>query len=347
MLTKSVLRQMWPRAPSKKIDAIIKVAPRTLDQYGIKTDLEIAHFMAQISHENGGGTISRENMNYSAGRMMQIFGVGRHSAKVTEEEAEALAHKPQQIAERVYGLGNPKKAKELGNTRPGDGYRFRGGGDLQLTGGANYKRIGELTGFDLYDNPELLDDPATSFKVSCAEFAKLNCLPPARKDDIFMVTKRVNGGTNGLAERTVWLRKWKAALAAEDDEYTAEVVEAPIPPPPEPRGGESDKEPSNTGITLLRTGAGGLGVTAAVAQGVSSVVGPVRDTIREVSTVTDGAGSIIETSQRVVSIAPDGFWLNALAFMQRPAVLGCIILGICAAWGVTWYLRRRQQGSEA
>lgn len=325
-LTRSVLKQMWPRASSRKIDAVVSTARRVLPKYGITTDLELAHLMAQLSHENGAGTISRENMSYRAPRIMQIFGVGRHSAKVTEGEAVRLAGRPEQLAERVYGLGNPKKAKELGNTRPGDGFRFRGGGDLQLTGGYNYKKVGELTGFDLYDNPELLDDPATSFEVAVCEFTKLNCLPPARKDDITTVTKRVNGGYNGLAERKVWLRKWKAALAADDDE--AEVALAEIPPPPEPRAGESDQEPSNTGVTVART-TGGIGAALGIASSVSETISPIADTV--------------EQGQRVVAVAPDGFWFNAIAFMQQPAVLGGLIVIIAGAWGATWYLKRRKE----
>lgn len=236
---------MWPRASDAKINAIVKAAPTVFLEQGIDDPLVVAHLMAQISHENGAGTIVRENMNYSAPRMMEIFGVGKHSAKVTQAEAEVLAHKPQKIAERVYGLGNPKKAKELGNTRPGDGWRFRGGGDLQLTGGYNYKKVGELTGYDLYDKPELLDDPAISFRVAVTEFVKLNCVKPAKADDIKLVTLRVNGGYNGLAERTVWLRKWKAALAEYSTPKEPTVaVDDTIPMPVEPRGAESDQPSS-------------------------------------------------------------------------------------------------------
>ncbi len=242
MLTKAVLKKMWPTAAATKINAIAKVAPAVLSEFDIDDPLVVAHLMAQISHENGGGTIIRENMNYSAPRMLEIFGVGHHSAKVTPAEAERIQHKPKEIAERVYGLGNPKKAKELGNTKVGDGYRFRGGGDLQLTGGDSYRRVGDLIGVDLYNKPEQLDDPAISFRCAAAEFVKLNCVKPALDDDVEMVTKRVNGGYNGLAERKVWLRKWKAALAEipTPAEPPPAPVPAPMPPPNEPRGGESD-----------------------------------------------------------------------------------------------------------
>lgn len=130
------------------IDAVNRVAPRAHDEYleairqgdplferhGITTPLRIAHFLAQALHETGLFTVLRENMNYSAGRMVEIFGVGHHSAAVTASEAARLGGHPEAIAERVYGLGNPRKARDLGNTEPGDGFLYRGNGVLQTTG---------------------------------------------------------------------------------------------------------------------------------------------------------------------------------------------------------------------
>lgn len=225
MLDATLIKKMWPKAPAKTIDAIGKTADAVFAANGIDTPLRAAHFMAQISHECSNGTIVRENMNYSAERMLQIFGVGKHSARVTPAEAQALAHKPQQIAERVYGLGNPTKARELGNTQPGDGYRFRGNGMLQLTGRGSHARIGALTGFDIEGHPEMLEDPAMSFKVAVVEFVKLNCLPAADADNVELVTRRVNGGQNGLADRKAALKKWKAALGVKAT--AAAVVRAP------------------------------------------------------------------------------------------------------------------------
>lgn len=256
MLTKSMVRRLWSRAPETTVNAIVRAGPEIFKQYGLTSDLRLAHFMAQLSHECGGGTIIRENMNYSASRLMQIFGVGHHSAKVTEAEAQQLAHHPEQIAERVYGLGNSKKAKELGNTQPGDGYAYRGNGMLQLTGRDSHRRVGKTVGVDLEGNPKQLEDPVVSLKVAAAEFKALNCLPAADADDIDLVTRRVNGGRNGLAERTVWLRKWKAALATSQAETperiseAIETVEAPVPPPQEPRGGESDQVKPMTQSTI-------------------------------------------------------------------------------------------------
>ncbi|MFL9829061.1 hypothetical protein ABTU92_30075, partial [Rhodoplanes sp. SY1] len=119
MITKTMLVKLWPRAPQAKIVLIARIAKPVLAEHGIDDPLVVAHLMAQISHENGAGTIVREDMRYRAPRIMEIFGVGRHSAKVNEAEAARLAGRPAELAERVYGLGNPKKARELGNTEPG------------------------------------------------------------------------------------------------------------------------------------------------------------------------------------------------------------------------------------
>lgn len=167
-----------------------------------RTRVQTIHFFANIHHESGGFSIVREDMKrYTPQRIMQIFGVGRHSAKVTLKEAEYLSGKPYELAERVYGLGNPRKAAELGNTRPGDGWKYRGGGALQITGGGDYKRYG---GQELYDNPDLIGESAYYFTTAVREFDAKNIWAKARdlsEESIRAVCKAVNGGYNGLDDR--------------------------------------------------------------------------------------------------------------------------------------------------
>lgn len=173
----------------------------------ITTPLRLAHFCAQCLHETGGLTIEWESGNYSAQRLLEIFGVGNHSAAVTAEEAQALAHNAQAIFERVYGLGNPKKAAELGNTQPGDGYRYRGGGMLQTTGRANYKRMGDKCDVDFEGHPELVLSAEHALKPALTEWTEGQLNAAADRNDIRFITKRINGGLNGLNERSAWFRK--------------------------------------------------------------------------------------------------------------------------------------------
>lgn len=166
-----------------------------------RTRVQTIHFFANIHHESGGFTIVRENMNYTAPRIMEIFGVGRHTAKITVAEAGRLAGNPWDLAERVYGLGNPKKAKELGNFQSGDGFKYRGGGALQCTGGFDYKRYG---GDELYNNPNLVGESSYYFTTAIKEFDAKNIWAKAKdlsEQSIRAVCRVVNGGYNGLDDR--------------------------------------------------------------------------------------------------------------------------------------------------
>lgn len=145
----------------KILDVFKKIAPRAYPNYArafeqdadlfervkINTPLRISHFLAQTMYECGRGTVLFENLRYrTVSRLLQIFGVGHHSAAITPGEAPGLLNNPEKLGERVYGLGNPRKARELGNLHPGDGYRYRGGGLMQTTGGGAYQHMGEKAG---------------------------------------------------------------------------------------------------------------------------------------------------------------------------------------------------------
>ncbi len=213
---------------SRVIDIVREVAPRgkpdyvaafehgdeLMKQHEINTPGRLAHFLAQVMHECDGLRIDWENMNYSAGRLLEVFGVGKHSAAVTEEEAGELAHKPAAIAERVYGLGNPRKARELGNTSSGDGFRYRGGGLLQTTGRGSYCEIGKTCGVDFEKQPELLLSAEHALKPALAEWTSENLNAFADNDDFLAISKAINignpratGTPNGLSSRAEWLAR--------------------------------------------------------------------------------------------------------------------------------------------
>lgn len=142
--------------------------------YGIMDSaLRLAHFLAQVTHESGG-------FRY----MEEIWGPT--------------------TAQKGY-----EGRADLGNTQKGDGFRYKGRGPLQLTGRANYRDYGQRLGIDLEGNPALAATPFAGLRIAL-EFWKvkgLNAL--ADKDDVTGITRRINGGSNGLAERKALLAKIK------------------------------------------------------------------------------------------------------------------------------------------
>jgi putative chitinase len=234
------------------LEVFTKIAPRAYPNYKrafendaalfakfkINTPLRIAHFLAQTMYECGRGTILFENLRYTtAARLLKIFGVGNHSAAVTPEEAPGLLNNPEKLGERVYGLGNPRKARELGNTHPGDGYRYRGGGLMQTTGGGAYQRMGEKARADFAGDPNLIVAPEYAVKPALYEWDEGNLNEHADKNDIRQITRVINGGYNGLPGRQalfneIWAivndddRAPAAWAAAHTDEDTRELQEA-------------------------------------------------------------------------------------------------------------------------
>ena len=119
--------------------------------------------MARISHESGAGDEVVENMNYTAGRMMQVW----PSRFPSLASAQAYAGNPRALANKVYN-------GRMGNT-PGsdDGWNFRGRGAAQTTGREGYMRLAKATGFDVVNHPELVDDPRYFLECGVADFINL------------------------------------------------------------------------------------------------------------------------------------------------------------------------------
>src|SRR6185436_19326124 len=179
-----------------------------LPKYGIADSrLRLAHFFAQILHESGCLRFDMENLNYSSDGLRQVF--GKYFA--TKKEADAYARQPERIANRVYAnrMGNRGEAS-------GDGWRFRGRGLIQLTGRNNYKAFAEWVGDQgIMDDPDLV---SSEYAVHSAVFFwdthGLNTL--ADRDDVVGLTRRINGGENGLAHRRELLNKANGLLAMLD-----------------------------------------------------------------------------------------------------------------------------------
>jgi putative chitinase len=204
--TLSVLARVAPTAHPNYLQAI-REGGALFEQHGINTPRRMAHFLAQAMAETGSFNVLRESMNYRAPRIMEIFGVGHHSAKITAAEAETLARKEQALAERVYGFGNPKKARELGNNQAGDGFRYRGNGILQMTGRGAHHRRGAASNLDFENNPELATLPEHALKPALQEWSDGNLNRFADVDDVRSITLRINGGLNGFTERKAFFAR--------------------------------------------------------------------------------------------------------------------------------------------
>jgi putative chitinase len=217
----NTLYNLWPNGDQKipgLRDGIVASAPAVFAKYGITTPLLVAHVMAQISHECGAGHDVVENLSYTAGRMMQVW----PSRFPTMASAAPYAGNPGALANKVY---NGRMGNASGSD---DGWNFRGRGAAQTTGREGYARLAKATGFDLVNHPDLVNDPKRFLECGVADFILCGCLPFAKADDVLGVTRRLNGGTVGLALRRVWLAKWKAALGS------GPVIFAPAPPAKSP-----------------------------------------------------------------------------------------------------------------
>jgi|LauGreDrversion4_2_1035121.scaffolds.fasta_scaffold231118_3 putative chitinase len=185
-------------------DAVYAQIPDTCKKFNITTPLRLAHFLAQCGHESGNFKAVSENLNYSADGLKKIFG------KYFPGDASAYARNPEKIASKVYAnrMGNGDEASK-------EGFKFRGRGYIQLTGKSNYTNFTKFIGEDCVATPDLV---ATKYPLASAAFFfdsnKLWSICDKGADDatVTAVTKRVNGGTIGLADRIKHFREFYGFL---------------------------------------------------------------------------------------------------------------------------------------
>jgi len=162
----------------------------TFEKYDISTPKRQAYFIGQCMHESGGFKQLKENLNYSAKGLMATW----PSRFPDIDTAEKYERNPEKIANKVY-------SGRMGNTEDGDGAKYIGRGLIQLTGKENYANCGSAIGVDLVANPDLLSTPKYA-ALSAGWFWNrkgLNAFADA--DDIDTITKRINGGLIGIADR--------------------------------------------------------------------------------------------------------------------------------------------------
>lgn len=179
-----------------KIDDWYKALCDILPKYGITSERRVAHFISQCAHESNNFRSLEENLNYSEKSLNAVFpryfGAGK-------KNAADFARQPEKIANYVY-MDEFRTAK-MGNTQPGDGWRFRGRGLKQLTGRDNYTRFGKAVGMTAEQAAEYVATEKGAIESACWfwDTNKLNDI--ADTDDVVRMTKKINGGNIGLADR--------------------------------------------------------------------------------------------------------------------------------------------------
>ena len=182
-------------------------------QYGIDTPRRQAHFIAQVAHESNGFKSLRENLNYSVEGLLKRFSRQRISEADAKKygRTDSQPANQQMIANTIYG--GEWGRENLGNIAEGDGWKYRGAGLIQLTGRANFTKANQALRFDLVNRPERVAEDNLIAALAAGWFWQSNGLNIlADKDDVVAITKKINGGQNGLDDRKKRLAVAKAAL---------------------------------------------------------------------------------------------------------------------------------------
>jgi predicted chitinase len=183
MLTNEQLQSIMPQMAAAKRATLFPFLTAAISEFGIDRPARTAAFLAQLAHESAQFKF-----------MEEIWG----------PTAAQRRYEPQS-----------KLASDLGNTDTGDGRRFKGRGPIQITGRANYRRFGDLLGLDLVTTPDQAASPEVAFRIAGLYWTKkgLNELADRVTAEAFReITRRINGGFNGLAEREQFYETAKAVL---------------------------------------------------------------------------------------------------------------------------------------
>lgn len=178
-------------------------------KYDITTPNRIAGFMAQCAHESADFTALEENLNYSAEALTRVF--GRYFGPGKRNPAE-YARNPEKIANYVYQDEFRSKQGAMGNTQPGDGWKFRGRGIKQLTGRNNYTAFGKSVGMTADEAAEYVATKKGALESACWFWATNKVDRFADADDIVGMSRKINGGDIGLDDRKARYARAKSLL---------------------------------------------------------------------------------------------------------------------------------------
>jgi putative chitinase len=190
ILTRAQLAQLIPGNPY--VDYWYSAMERCLPDYDINTPQRIAMFVAQCAHESGNFRVLKENLNYRAESLMKVW--PRHFPSL--DVAKQYAHNQEAIANKAY-------ANRMGNgpEESGDGWRYCGRGLIQLTGKINYQNFAMSIETPVEEIPAYLGTFEGAVQSACWFWEANNLNAPSDNGDVLTVTKKINGGTIGLADR--------------------------------------------------------------------------------------------------------------------------------------------------
>lgn len=200
------LQQIVPGMTDARAAEVAPYLNQAMAEADINTPQRQAMFIAQLAHESGG-------------------------FRYMEEIASGAAYEGR---------------SDLGNTQPGDGVRFKGRGYIQITGRHNYTEAGRALGLDLVNNPQLAAQPENAARIAAWYWDSRNINAAADRGDFVQVTRLINGGTNGLADRQGYYQRAQAALGSDG-------VSLP-PSSPSPGGSSPSTPPASGGSYTVRSG---------------------------------------------------------------------------------------------
>ena len=253
--TKEQLGKIIPG--NKDVDAWYEALVAIMPKYEINTKRRVAHFLSQCAHESNNFRSLQENLNYSEKALNAVF--GRYFGAAPKRNAAEYARNPEMIANYVYQ--DEFRKYKMGNVKEGDGWLFRGRGLKQLTGRENYTRFGASINISAEEAAVYVATPKGAVESACWFWNanKLNTI--ADTDDVVKMTKKINGGNIGLADRQT---RYSKAMTVLGEPVSLEID-----------SGDDDFEIEDIGV--LRKGCRGEGVKLmqeALGIGADGVFGP-------------------------------------------------------------------------
>jgi predicted chitinase len=216
MITDDELRKVMPNCAAAKRADYLPYIQQAMQEFEITSYLRETAFLAQLAHESG-------------------------ELRYMEEIASGAAYEGR---------------KDLGNTQPGDGKRYKGRGPIQLTGRANYQKYGDLLGLDLINNPTIAATKEVGFRIAGLFWQSHGLNELADQQKFETITRRINGGLNGQADRVMYYERAKKVLSKDDSADASAPAPTPATPAEQPAEGKAPAYPGKS----LRQGSEGKDV---------------------------------------------------------------------------------------